>query len=467
MSPNNKKKQQHKVSHKLGDVIWRELGVQLNKEHQGSDWGGELSPNMLLYAAEDSRILLPLITAIESKIVDANLRKVTGIECRALPAITWMANAGVPFDSEGWRSCLDHKEAELGPLKDTLDELAPSGDKGWNWNSPKQVIEAFSLLGVKLSDTKAETLSRYEHPLAKALLEYRKTSKLVGTYGPNLLKFVEGGRIYGSWWQNGAGTGRMASSSPNLQNLPPEVRCYVKAPAGRVLVVADYSQEELRIAAKISGDKRMLPAFANGEDIHTITARSLTGHEEVTKQERKLAKAVNFGLLYGMSPGGLRNYARASYGVEMTREEAERYWQHFFETYPGLRAWHDREYLQLKKHGSTETRTLTGRRRTGVTKLTERLNSPVQGTGADGLKLALALLYERREECLGAVPILAVHDEVVVECPEEQAEEVAVFVEEIMVAGMDKVLNSGLGSDHPERVPVKVDVEVVESWSEG
>src|SRR5215212_6969056 len=465
MSSNNNRK---KVSYKLGDVIWRELGVQLNKEHQGSDWSGELSPDMLLYAAQDSQVLLPLITALESKIVDANLRKVADIECRALPAITWMANAGVPFDSEGWRSCLDHKEVSLGRLKDTLDDLAPDppGDKKWNWNSPKQVIEAFRLLGVKLPDTKAETLSRYEHPLAKALLEYRKTSKLVGTYGPKLLEFVEDGRIYGSWWQNGADTGRMSSSSPNLQNLPPEVRGYVKAPAGRVLVVADYSQIELRIAAKISREERMLAAFANGEDIHTITARSLTGREEVTKQERKLAKAVNFGLLYGMSPGGLRNYARASYGVEMTKEEAERYWQHFFRTYPGLRAWHDREYRQLKKHGSTETRTLTGRRRTGVTKLTERLNSPVQGTGADGIKLALALLYERRDECPGAVPILAVHDEVVVECPEEQAEEVKAWLVKAMVDGMEEILNSGPDTDHPERAPVKVEVEVVDSLGE-
>jgi DNA polymerase I len=465
MSPNNNRK---KVSHKLEDVVWRELGVQLNKEHQASDWGGELIPDMLLYAAEDSRVLLHLLEALGPKIQEADLHKVADIECRALPAITWMANAGVPFDSEGWRSCLDHKEVSLGRLRANLDELAPDppGSEGWNWNSPKQVIEAFSLQGVKLSDTKGETLSRYEHPLAKALLEYRKTSKLVSTYGPNLLKFVEGGRIYGSWWQNGAGTGRMASSSPNLQNLPPEVRRYVKAPTGQVLVVADYSQIELRIAAKIFREERMLAAFVNDEDIHAITARSLTGHEEVTKQERKLAKAVNFGLLYGMSPGGLRNYARASYGVEMTREEAERYWQHFFETYPGLRAWHDREYLQIKKHGSTETRTLTGRRRTGVTKLTERLNSPVQGTGADGLKLALALLYERRGECPGAVPILAVHDEVVVECPEEQAEEVKAWLVKAMVDGMDEVLNSGLDTGHPERVPVKVEVEVVDSWGE-
>jgi DNA polymerase-1 len=464
MSPHNNRK---KVSHKLGDVGWRELGVQLNKEHQGSDWGGELTPDMLLYAAEDSRVLLHLVDALGPKIREANLHKVADIECRALPAITWMANAGVPFDSEGWRSCLDDKEAALRRLRADLDELAPDppGSEGWNWNSPKQVIEAFRLLGVTLSDTKGGTLARSEHPLAKALLEYRKTSKLVGTYGPNLLKFVEGGRIYGSWWQNGAGTGRMASSSPNLQNLPPEVRRYVKAPAGRILVVADYSQIELRIAAKIAGEERMLAAFANGEDIHTITACSLTGHEDVTKQERKLAKAVNFGLLYGMSPGGLRNYARASYGIEMTKEEAERYWQHFFETYPGLRAWHDREYLQLKKHGSTETRTLSGRRRTGVAKLTERLNSPVQGTGADGLKLALALLYERRGDCPGAVPILAVHDELVVECPEEQAEEVKAWLVKAMVDGMETVVN-GPEVEAP-RIPIEVEVESSKAWLDG
>jgi DNA polymerase-1 len=176
MNPTKKQK----VSHKLEAVVRRELGARLNKEHQGSDWGGELTPNMLLYAGQDSRVLLHLVEALEPKIREAHLHKVTDIECRALPAITWMANAGVPFDSDGWGSCLDHKEVSLGRLKDTLDDLAPDppGDKMWNWNSPKQVIEAFGLLGVKLSDTKGETLSRSEHPLAKALLEYRKTSKL-------------------------------------------------------------------------------------------------------------------------------------------------------------------------------------------------------------------------------------------------------------------------------------------------
>jgi hypothetical protein len=114
MSPNNNRK---KVSHKLEDVAQRELGVQLNKEHQASNWGGELSPDMLLYAGQDSRVLLHLVEALGPKIREADLHKVVDIECRAMPAITWMANAGVPFDSEGWRSCLDGKEAALGRLR--------------------------------------------------------------------------------------------------------------------------------------------------------------------------------------------------------------------------------------------------------------------------------------------------------------------------------------------------------------
>jgi DNA polymerase-1 len=459
---NNKKK----ISHKLEDVLQRELGIKLDKEHQVSDWSGDLTQEMIEYAAKDAEVLLPLVEVLEPKIEDTSLQKVVDIEHRALPALAWMSGAGVPFDAEGWKKHLDTKETELEPLKANLGDLAPPHPevKEWNWNSPSQVIEAFRLLKVNLSDTKEETLSRYSHPLAKALLDYRKTNKLVSTYGRKLLGKVEDGRIYASWWQIGAGTGRMACSSPNLQNLPPEVRRYVKAPGGRILVVADYSQIELRIAAKISGEERMLEAFAKGEDIHTITARSLAGREKVTKQERKLAKAVNFGLLYGMGPNGLRNYARASYGVEMTQKEATHYWQSFFETYPALRFWHDRENRQLKKHSNTETRTLSGRRRVSITKLTERLNSPVQGTGADGLKLALALLYERRSECPGAVPILAVHDELVVECDEDRVDQAETWLKEAMVEGMDAVLNS------PEvkgpHVPVEVDVETAKTWAE-
>ncbi len=341
MKPSKKK-----ITHSLKDVTLRELGIELDKEQQTADWGGELTPEMLGYAAGDSEVLLPLVDAFERRAEDDDLARVMEIEHRALPAIVWMSNAGVPFDTEGWRSRLERVEEEKDRLGLGLKELAPEHPEGkeWNWGSWQQVLQAFSLLGVKLPDTKEETISRCDHPLAKILLEYRKASKVTSTYGQKLLdKVEEDGRIYASWWQIGAATGRMACSSPNLQNLPPEVRKHVRGPKGRVLVKADYSQIELRIAAKISGDERMLEAYERGNDLHAITAKGITGRDEVTKEQRKLAKAVNFGLLYGQGAEGLRNYARGSYGVEMGLEEAQRYRKRFFQTYPGIKAWHERE----------------------------------------------------------------------------------------------------------------------------
>ena len=455
---------QKKMSHKLVDVARREVGVELDKGHQTSDWGAKLTPEMLSYAAKDTEVLPSLLETLGPRIEDAGLEKTMEIEHRALPALPWMANARVPFDEVGWEKRLKELVEEKARLTENLNELAPDHPEGkkWNWGSWQQILRIFGLLGITLPDTKEETLSRCDHPLAKALLEYRRVAKVVSTYGEKLLEKVVDGRIYASWWQIGAGTGRMACSSPNLQNLPPEVRKYVRAPDGKVLVKADYSQIELRIAAQIAREKKMLRIFDLGQDVHEITARSLTGQKVITKKERKLAKAVNFGLLYDMSPNGLRNYARSNFGIKnMTREAANRYWWEFFDTYPDIKAWHNREYRELKK-GNTETRTLAGRRRTGVTKLSERLNSPVQGTGADGLKLALALLYERRHECPGATPILAVHDEIVVECDQDQAEEVGVWLKKAMVDGMDQVLNAPeLGGP---RVPIKVEVKIGKTW---
>jgi len=256
----------------------------------------------------------------------------------------------------------------------------------------------------------------------------------------------------------------MACDHPNLQNIPRNgpLRSYIRAPEGRVFVIADYSQIELRIAAKISGGKEMLSAYTEGRDLHTLTARSLTGREEVTKDDRKLAKAVNFGLLYGMGAKGLQSYALRSYGVEMSPEEASLYHRRFFETYPGLKRWHDNERRSWRR-GDSETRTLTGRRRRDVQKLTDRLNAPVQGTAADGLKLALGLLWECRGERPGAVPILVCHDEIVLECDVEQAVDVQAWLEKAMVEGMDEVLNNA----DEVRTAVKIDTRIARSWGEG
>src|SRR5262249_27001878 len=170
---------------------------------------------------------------------------------------------------------------------------------------------------------------------------------------------------------------------------------------------------------KVSGDRALLEAYQRGEDLHTRTARSVLGIGEVTKQHRQLAKALNFGLLYGMGAQGFRQYAQSQYGLDLTEQDACRYRDAFFRSYPGLAAWH----RSVRSRKTTETRTLAGRMRllNDKTPDTHRLNTPVQGTGADGLKLALALLWERREEVPGAFPVLAVHDEIVIEADTDQA----------------------------------------------
>jgi DNA polymerase-1 len=200
-----------------------------------------------------------------------------------------------------------------------------------------------------LTKTRDETLALYadEHDFIAALRDYRKATKLASTYGAGWLEngYHRDGRIYASWRQLRAATGRMACDHPNLQNIPRSgpLRSYIRAPQGRVFVIADYSQVELRIAAKISGDTGMLAAYTKGRDLHTLTAQSLTGREDVSKENRKLAKAVNFGLLYGMGVNGLCTYALKSYGVRMSLEEAALYRKRFFKTYRGLKKWHEHE----------------------------------------------------------------------------------------------------------------------------
>ncbi len=461
----SQKKSPKATPHSLEAVARRELGIELDKTHQKADWSDELSAGMLEYAAIDAQVLPPIAGIFEAKAKDAGLGRVHEIEHRALPAVLWMQNSGLPFDAEGWEEYLKQIEEERDRLRTHLDGLAPPRPNGgrWNWNSAPQVKEVFALTGIDLVDTKEETLSRCEDPLAKTLLAHRKVSKVSSSYGPKFLEAVRDGRIYASWRLIGAATGRMSCSSPNLQQIPNEVlRRYVRAPEGRMLISADYSQAELRIAARISGDETMLEAYRTGEDLHAATARSLMGREKISKHERDLAKAVNFGLLYGQGAAGLREYARSRYGVTMTLEEAGRYRRRFFETYPGLKAWHEENWRELRR-GSTETRTLAGRRRTGVSSFTERVNAPVQGTGADGLKLSLALLHERRHQCPGALPVACVHDEVVVECAEDEVEKVAAWLEKAMKDGMDEVLN---GPDNRgPRVPVEVEVKSGRTWS--
>jgi DNA polymerase-1 len=453
---------QKKGFHGLAAALKRELGSDLPKELQRSDWSGALSQEQLDYAARDAAVLLPLFRSLSDKVRAAGMEQVAEIERRALPAVAWLARSGAMVDRAAWLGLAHSAEAEVGELGRQLDAAAPPRhgalfrEGAWNWDSPEQVKGAFGAVGIELESSDDGALAQVEHPLADLIRRYRSAAKRSQTYGLKWLgHLAQGGRVYAGWKQIGSDAGRMSCASPNLQQLPrgdAYRRCF-RPPEGRVLVKADYSQIELRIAAKVSGDKALLEAYRRGEDLHTRTARSVLGVAEVTKQHRQLAKALNFGLLYGMGAKGFRAYAKSTYGLDLTEDDARRYRDAFFQSYPGLAAWHRR--VGRTKDQTVETRTLAGRRRLGVLRFTEKLNSPVQGTGADGLKAALALLWERRGEVPGAFPVLAVHDEVVIECDHGQAPAVEAWLRKAMVDAMAPLI---------EPVPVEVEVKVARTW---
>src|SRR5215203_4476929 len=382
-----------------------------------------------------------------------------------------MAAAGVPIDEEGWQGYQTRSKSEVAKVRERLDELAPEHPEGgsWNWNSWQQIVRAFELLGHWLPDTTKETLSECDHPLAGALLEYRNAKKRLDTCHQWLSRAHEG-RVYASWRQVGAETGRMSCSEPNLQNLhkEDETRRFVRAPEGRVLIKADYSQMELRILAQLSGDPAMIRAFEKGEDLHKATAAKMYGipEEEITPEQRSSAKAISFGIVYGMTPIGLA--ARLGIGQGAAAELIE----HYFLAYPKVK-----EYLEGNAARAIRTGVLSTPiervRRFGEASAVSRRernevrrqakNFPIQGCCADGLKLALALLWERREECPGTMPILAIHDEIVVEADEDKAEEAQAWLKAAMVEGMERALNDPDPED--PGVPVEVEASTGESWA--
>jgi DNA polymerase-1 len=438
------------------------LQVELDKTHQTADWSGELSPSQLRYAALDAAILVPLYRKLKGELEPAKLLRALEIEERCLPAIVWLGIAGVPFDTDAWRALTQQARRQVERLAGELDQMASRwsqadlfGTPRINWDSTQQVQQLFAAAGVPLESTNDGALAEVEHPLAERLRDYRAARKQVTAYGEKFLEHVGGdGRIYSHWHQLGASSGRMSGSDPNLQQMPrgADYRRCVRAPDGRALVKADYSQIELRIAAKIAGESRMIEAYRNGADLHTLTAQRVLGMASVTADQRQLAKALNFGLLYGMGAKGFRQYAKAKYGVELTPGEAEQYRKAFFDAYPALRLWH----RAVGAHPPRETRTLTGRRVLfSQARFNEQLNCPVQGTGADGLKLALALLWERRHEAPGATPVLAVHDEIVVECAADEGHAVGGWLRKAMLDAMAPLIDP---------VPVEIEVKVAATW---
>jgi DNA polymerase-1 len=232
----------------------------------------------------------------------------------------------------------------------------------------------------------------------------------------------------------GASTGRMSAREPSSQNVPrdPRYRACFRPAADRCLVKVDYSQVELRLVADIAEDEALITAFNADQDVHVLTAALVLGVplEQVTREQRQRAKAINFGLCYGMGQDTLRRHAWQNYGVRFSVAEATAIRRQYFQAYRGVKRWHDQYRTAWEAEPvAIDTRTPAGRRRAGVSRFTEKLSSPVQGAGGDAIKGALALCWERRAQApAGARVVLCVHDELVAECDIADAEATAAWL---------------------------------------
>ena len=374
------------------------------------------------------------------------------VELPLCAVLARMEHTGMRVDANALAAFGSEMEAQLKTLEQHIYEEAGGP---FNINSPKQLGEVlFERLqlphGKKTKtgwSTNADVLEklRWENPIVEEVLQYRQYAKFRSTYCDGLLKVIApDGRIHTSFQMTVTATGRLSSTEPNLQNIPTRTqlgsefrRMFVPA-GGCVLVDADYSQIELRLLAHIADDEAMKQAFLTGEDIHTVTAAQVFGvpSDQVTKQMRSHAKAVNFGIVYGISAFSLAQ----DIGVPVY--EAKEYIETYFERFPGIRRYMDEVVAQAKERGYVET--LMHRRR-ALPELTasnfntrsfgERVarNMPIQGTAADVIKLAMVRVDERlHKENLKAKLILQVHDELIVECPEEEKETVARLLTEEM-----------------------------------
>lgn len=456
----------------------RHLGVEMDKSEQAGDFSGDLSEAQLRYAALDAVVLLPLHSALAPALAREGLERAARLEFDCAPAVADMECAGFGFDPEAWAALeREVREAHAAARAKALALLPPVspqrdlfGADGLNPDSPQQVLESLRRLGARVRDTRDETLralARAGGPAgeaAAALAEYRKQAKALSAFIEPMWGHVHPvtGRVHSEYRQlNRNGVGRFSSANPNVQQIPREARFRraFRAAPGKRLVVCDLAQIELRIMAWLSGDPRMTEAFRRGEDLHAVTAALILNKRpgEVTKRERQIAKAVGFGLIYGMSAATLREYALNDYGVEMTEEEAAAFRRRFFEAYRGVRKWHERQDREAR--AAREARSASGRCRRwrgSDMPATELYNSPDQGTGADILKLAMARVRWPLA-ALGAEMVASVHDEVVVECPADRAEEAAALVKREMEAA---------GAEFIAPVPVAAEVAVGDTWAD-
>ena len=413
----------------------------------------------VLHEKMDAQAMLPLYTDVELPLC---------------PVLARMEQAGFLVDR---KALYDFGESLTSSIEQLQQSVWALAGEPFNIQSPKQLgnvlFERLMLPAGKKTKTGWSTNAavldklRGKHPIVEQILDYRTLTKLKSTYADGLLKEISAdGRIHTNFQMTVTATGRLSSTEPNLQNIPvrrelgAQIRKMFVASPGKVLVDADYSQIELRLLAHIANDETMIAAFRSGEDIHAVTASQVFGVPlaEVTPLQRSHAKAVNFGIVYGISAFSLAQ------DIGVFQSEAKAYMDSYFAKYHGVHEYMTRVVEQAKADGYVTT--LFGRRRDlpelkssnfNLRSFGERvaLNMPIQGTAADIIKAAMVRVDARmRAEHLQARLLLQVHDELIVECPAEEAE----TVKAILVDEMEHVVDY--------RVPLLVDAKIGASWAE-
>ncbi|MFQ5943895.1 MAG: DNA polymerase I [Anaerolineales bacterium] len=483
----------HPSSRNLGlkSLAWVRLGIEMTPIDQliGSGRKQKTMAEVPIadaapYAAADAEICLRLRPILEKELKERSQESLfNDLEMPLIRILAAMEMTGISLDTEFLAGLSDELAERLGTIEAELFDMV---GHSFNVNSTQQLSDVlFEELELKPPDgtrrtasgkfsTAADVLAslKEEHEAVALVLEHREISKLKSTYADSLREQInpQSGRVHTSYSQTGAITGRIASSNPNLQNIPirtelgRQIRRAFVASRGHTLLAVDYSQIELRVVAHVANDKTMIKAFREDQDIHSATAAAVFGadHNSVTSEQRRRAKAVNFGLIYGMSPFGLTR------ATDMTLAEAENFVDAYFENFPGVSGYIDDVREKAAEEGYTET--LLGRRRyfpqlakdgkpgpAQVRARAEReaVNSPIQGSAADIIKLAMIALPNALEEAgLSANMLLQVHDELVFEVPKKELKETAGVVQEIM-QGAYKL-----------KVPLKTDAKSGPNWEQ-
>ncbi|NND98503.1 MAG: DNA polymerase I [Pirellulaceae bacterium] len=431
------------------------------------------------YACEDADITLQLAAAIAPEIEERGVSQVCyEVECPLIPVLVDMEYEGIRLDTE---SLAIFSKKLAGEIEELQNKIFESAGHEFNIDSPKQLgVVLYDELQLESNPKKTATgqystreaeLERLapRHEIIRDVLEYRNARKLKSVYVDQLPESVneQTGRIHTHYSQAWTATGRMQSNNPNLQTIPirkergRDIRAaFVARDDDHLLLSADYSQIELRVMAELSGDPAMMDAFVSGEDIHNVTASKVykVDLDDVTREMRDKAKTVNFGIIYGISAFGLQQR------LNIPRTEAKELIDNYFEKYPGVQEYIDRTIAFAKENGYVATQ--TGRRRylrdinsrsRTVVNAAERLamNSPIQGTAADMLKLAMIKVHRAlREGEFKTKMLLTVHDEIVFDLLKSEADTVMPVIEEAMKTAM------------PMKVPIVVEMGTGANWLE-